>query len=162
MDRLQNESDDILFKIGETLNFYGKTLEPTHRIIWLRAFASFGTVDILKALDNHIGSADGKYSPRPADIIKLLTAHNQQKRFNKDVERAPEGNCDPKIAAAWSHFLRLVHGFNMPGHHKIELTNEEVLEIVNEQAVKHDQPDAIPDEYKIQRFWPGYACGILA
>ena len=155
--RSRKENDDIVHKIQETLQFYGKDLEKRFMNVWLSSLAEWDTEDIISTLDHHVGSESGRYAPRPADIIKLLNEKRGQSRWDRKYSQdnfvnLDEVECDPQIAKAWSTYMKFAHDFMMPGQ-KPDMPMDECLEIVNREAKKHKIPESIQPEHRIAEYW---------
>jgi len=153
--RSRKEIDDITYKLQETLLFYGKELETRFRNIWLTALASFDTDMILGAFDEYIASEDGKYAPKPASIIKILNvkrgADSWNRRYSKDNFAKP-GESRPIIAKAWATYMKFAYDWMTPGQ-KPDMDLEQCLEIVNQEAKKYNNPDAIKVEHRLPEVW---------
>jgi hypothetical protein len=159
MTRTAVERDDILHEIGETLAFYGKRLDETGERFWLSALGpDVSAEDVRRALHRH--TREGRYAPKPADVIDQLATFRT--RGDEHQERRPRGTpCSPELAAAWVWFIGKVAAMGrnaqLGGALSVpELdpdTEERYLRMVNEQAHKHGEPEAIPDALKIPEIW---------
>jgi len=155
--RSQKETDDIVYKLQEVLNFYGKELEPQFRKVWLTAFAEWETARVMQSLDDYIGSEHGKYAPKPADIIKILKEKRERDQWGKKYSHdnfvdLDAVKCDEKTAKAWCTYMKFAFDFMVPGQ-KPDMPLNECLEIVNREAKKHNQPDSILLEHRIAEVW---------
>lgn len=150
--------DDVIHAIEQTLAFYGKQLDKVAIAFWLNAVRSHDIQDVKRALMDY--PKVGKYAPKPVDILEILDANVAQKRAKLPSTPPPETSCPVHIRDAWMWFNnRLVEGSVLldglfSGSHHVDLdTQEEYLRTVNEQAKLYNQPDAIPDEFKLQEIW---------
>ena len=154
-----DDYDDFIYAVKTTLEFYGKELEHKHMGFWFRALNDHPLQRIKAALDAHI--QQGKYSPRPADILGIMgelkqrdAAHNPEHGY-----KTPEKLCPPDVAAAWKWFIaRCVEGSSLDGlfENDSEIPSEEqerYLHVVNHEARAANLPDAIPEEYKLKEVW---------
>lgn len=153
----QVEKDDFAHALGMTLKFYGKTMEKSDFSFWYSAMGDRGVVTIKNALKEYVKV--GKYAPRPANILELMQTRAEHGR---QALPAPEvtTNCPPEIAKAWMWFINhIAKGsknmdslFIEHGSATIE-QQEKYLHVVNHEARKYNQPDAIPNEYKLAEVW---------
>jgi hypothetical protein len=152
------ERDDFAHALGQTMEFYNKELDKLHLTVWLRSLRGRPLPAIKRALADHM--AQSRYAPKPVDIITLLDASREIERAQLPPPKAPETSCPPEIAKAWMWFLGRItkDSKNFDGlfssHQDIDLeTQERYLHIVNHEARNANEPDAIPDEYKLQEVW---------
>jgi hypothetical protein len=153
----QVEKDDFAHALGMTLEFYGKKMEKTDFSFWYSAMGDRSVETIKRALKEYIKI--GKYAPRPANIIELM-----QTRAEHSRQALPPPvittNCPPEIGAAWMWFIRhIAKGsanldslFCDQGPVTVE-QQEKYLHVVNHEARKFNNPDAIPAEYRLAEVW---------
>jgi len=153
----QAERDSFAHALGQTLNFYGKTMDKSDFSFWYSAMGDRSVEVIKNALREYIKI--GKYAPRPANIIELMsvrTLHSRQELPPPVVTT----NCPPEIAKAWMWFIHHMakSSSNMDslfadsGSATLE-QQEKYLHVVNHEARRYNQPDAIPAEYRIAEVW---------
>lgn len=155
--RSPTDNDDIVYKIQEVLHFFNKELEPQFRKVWLTAFAEYDAQSVVQSFDDYVGSENGKYAPKPADIIKILKERKGKNQWDRKYSRdnfidLDSVHCCPLIAKAWKVYMDFAYGFKMPGD-KPDMPLDECLEIVNREAKKYNQPDSILVEHRIAEVW---------
>lgn len=155
IDRTPKERDDVIFAIKELHRFYSKPIpEPYEIKFWMNAFSKFNTKAVVAALVEAPGGC--KYFPRPYDVVDILKGYRDAKgaRYQRHENR-PQVKCDPKIAYAWSRFIRMHSGMSpvKVSPAGISMSDEEVIELCNKEAIKNKIPDAIPDKYKLFDLW---------
>lgn len=153
----QVEKDDFAHALGMTLQFYGKTLEKSDFSFWYSAMGDRSVLTIKNALKEYIKV--GKYAPRPANILELM-----QNRAEHSRQQLPAPNlttdCPPEVGAAWMWFIR----HNAKGSKNLDSLfsnqspvtieqQEKYLHIVNHEARKYNQPEAIPPEFRLAEVW---------
>jgi hypothetical protein len=146
MDR--KEIDDLKYSLGELLKLYGKVLETTAEKFWIAALSDKPLPLILKAFREY--SKTGKYAPKPVDILELIALLKVTHR--RDEAPPVRKPCNPEIVEAWITYMRFAYDFNFRDSVK-GMSLDRALEIVNREAVKHNQPDAILLEHRIPEFW---------
>lgn len=154
----QVDRDDFASALGQTMKFYGKTLEKSDFSFWYSAMGDRPAHQIKTALKEYVKI--GKFAPRPANIMELLNNVVPQNRQAALPPPPQSTNCPPETASAWMWFIgRMAKGSqNMDGlfdgFGDIDLvTQEKYLHVVNHEAHKHGQPEAIPKEYKLAEVW---------
>lgn len=153
----QIDRDAFAHALGQTLKFYGKTLEKSDFSFWYSAMGDRNIGTIKNALKEYIKI--GKYAPRPANVIELMHTRAEHSRT---LLPAPvvTTNCPPEIGQAWMWFIRhIAKGsknldsiFSDQGPATLE-QQEKYLHVVNHEARKYNQPDAIPAEYRLAEVW---------
>lgn len=145
------ERDEFKFALSETLEFYGKTLDDTQLRFWWSVMGDRDVRAIKAALNEYLKV--GKYAPKPAHIMELMAEYKTTKDYTPKPPLTT--SCPPEIAKAWTWFIGqhcgdmgLFERQDIP----VEL-QEKYLHIVNHEARKYDNPDAIPDEYKLAEVW---------
>lgn len=152
MSLTPKEIGDVSFKLQEIMAVFGKKLDPSASKLWINSLADKPPNLILWALDEYVKT--GKYAPKPVDILGLIA--NRGASSNAKTER-PEVHRrgDPIIAQAWITYMRFAHDFELPAARTVpDMPLEQCLEIVNREASKHDTPDAIKPEHRIESYWP--------
>jgi|GEM_PF-6071680 len=151
------EVDDIRFKLREVFSFYGKDLDDSAERVWINALSGHSADAVIQAFDRHIAGASGNassYAPKPRHIIELLPRQGGSQAYCGPADNPAEQVAEPRVAKAWVVFMRRVYGFSPhDANPEVQLSFEQACEICNQQAAKHNQPDAIPDKYKIPRYW---------
>ena len=64
------DRDEFAHVLGQTLQFYGKTLEKSDFSFWYSAMGDRSIYAIKNALKEYVKV--GKYAPRPANVMELL------------------------------------------------------------------------------------------
>lgn len=154
----QSDRDSFAHALGQTLGFYGKTLEKTDFSFWYSAMGDRSVDSIKNALKEYIKI--GKYAPRPANILELMSTRGEHTRAALPAPSAMTTSCPPEIAKAWMWFINhMAKGskncgslFSNQGPVSVE-QQEKYLHVVNHEAWKYKQPDSIPDEYKLAEVW---------
>lgn len=167
MDRV--EIDDCLFKLSQVMDIYDKKLKPGALHIWIDIFSGHSKDDCIAALNELIKNS--RYAPKPSDVIEILKRKAKQRgNIGKDdycgqdatTKKALESDrqsptlATRQISAAWIIYHKLLYGGNLGlpvKNEDCELTVEQALIIVNQQAAKYDQPEAIINEYKLTEYW---------
>lgn len=155
----RHERDDFMYALGQTLKFYGKTLEDGDFAFWYSALGDRSVSQIKTALKEYLKV--GKFAPRPANIMELI--NNARPAMTKSLPPPPTTTCPPEIADAWRWFIaRTTQDTSMSGlFQSSEVMSmeqqEKYLHIVNHEAQRLNQPDAIPSEYKLAEVWAGVA-----
>lgn len=153
------DRDDIAHSLGQAFAVHGRKLDAKVLRVWLEALAGFTADEIRTALQEHIRTSTNV--PKPAAVIEIARTHRSAAQARIPHEEKPFTRCPQDIADAWIWFQSLcLEGSRLGGTmgvappDKIDPdTREKYLRIVNEEARKFDQPDAIPDEYKIAEVW---------
>ena len=152
------ERDDFAHALGQTLGFYGKDLDKQQFSFWLTAMGDKGVDRIKPALLQY--TKVGKYAPKPVDILEIIEATRAINQHKLPPPKRERNNCPPEIQAAWMWFInRCAEGSeNFDGifdsSSEVPLaTQEKYLHLVNHEARANNQPDAIPDEYKLSEVW---------
>ena len=151
------EKDDFAHALGQTLKFYNKPLEGAQFSFWYQSMQGFPIEKVKRALLEYVKI--GKYAPKPVDVIDLITASNEPSR--KPALPAPEPKpYDPEIAKAWMWFIgRIAQGSqNLDGIFESksaipEDLQERYLHILNHEAHRAGEYEAIPNEYKLPEVW---------
>jgi len=145
------EIGDVAHKLGEVFPVYGKKFDASQSKLWINALAEKPVNLILRACDEYVKI--GKYAPKPVDILGLI---DQLKAGSAARESKPEQHRrgDPLIAQAWITYMRFAHDFELPAAASTpSMPIEQALEIVNREAAKHDRPDSIKPEHRIESYW---------
>ena len=150
------ERDDFIHALTQTMAFYGKELDRMQTTFWVDACRDRSVNKLKLSLREHIKA--GRYAPRPADILALVD--NMAKHHGQDaLPPPPTTSCPPDIAKAWQWFIgQSAKGSSLEGifdsKSAVDMaTQERYLHIVNHEAHKYQNPEAIPDEYKIAEVW---------
>lgn len=153
------ETDEIVHALQLCSQLLSSKEIPSENIpSWLKSLRPYGKEDVIDAIQAHISGSSGncsKYAPRPMHIINLLNAQKDRKRgFSKDTGEVVK-ECDPRVAKAWIMFMSETLGFSITkdNNPEIKMTRDQMFIIVNQQAAKHGNPDAIPAEYRIAEYW---------
>jgi hypothetical protein len=151
----QVDKDDFAHSLGMTLEFFGKKLERTDFSFWYSALGDRSVESIKRALKEYVKI--GKYAPRPANILELMTVRAEHSRLELPAP-PPTTTCPPEIAKAWMWFIgQTTQGTKLDGiFSRADIpveTQERYLHLVNHEAHKYNQPEAIPDEYKLAEVW---------
>lgn len=154
-NRTPKERGDVIFAITKLHKFYYKPEPDRHEInIWMKSFSKFKSEAVVNALEEAPGTC--QYFPRPFDVVKILNAYREAKGSRYQSKKfVPAVKCDPKIAYAWSRFIRMHSDWGSIKVPDIGITmsDEEVIEFCNKEAIKKRIPDAIPDKYKLFELW---------
>lgn len=155
----RTRADDIEFKIREVFNFYGKTLDDRSVDIWLKALTGHSADVIAIAFDQHIEGKSGNasnHAPRPKQILELIAREGVRRKAHTPHDEPQEKPADPTIAKAWVICMRRFYGWApRDTNPQINLSFERAIEIVNREAAKYDNAEAIPDKYKLPQYWGG-------
>jgi hypothetical protein len=151
----RQDRDDFMYALGQTMEFYGKTLDKRDFAFWYSAMGDRSVHSIKHALKEHVKV--GKFAPRPANIMELLATAAPPERAA--LPPPVTTSCPPDIAIAWMWFIhRCAEGtqlsslFENNGSVDIE-TQEKYLHVVNHEAKRLNQPESIPAEYRLAEVW---------
>jgi len=152
----QVDRDDFAHALGQTLQFYGKKMEKSDFSFWYSAMGDRPVIQIKNALKNYVKV--GKFAPRPANILELMTQSAATSRSALPPPEKKETSCPPEIASAWMWFIRKTGGEMAQGvlpmvEGVTADMEEKYLHIVNHEARQANEPDAIPDEFKLAECW---------
>ena len=152
------EKDDFVHALTTTMRFYNKTLDKGQVKVWFGALSQYPIAQVQRALDEypHVG----RYAPKPVDILDILHEIREREAANESREQEDYTPCPPEIQAAWMWFMgvcaegsALMDGLFSSSRDVDVATADHYLRIVNEQAKLYNNPDAVPDEYKIDEVW---------
>jgi hypothetical protein len=150
------DRDDFLFALGQTMEFYGKKLERSDFAFWYSAMGDRGVSQIKTALKEYIKI--GKFAPRPANIMEIL--NNMRPAIERVALPPPTTNCPPEIAKAWMWYAgrnakgsKLLDGLFSESQNIDVDTQEKYLHIVNHEAKKFNQPEAIDPAHRLAEVW---------
>lgn len=169
------DTDRVMFKLQTVCEVYGHKLSKAAQQGWMDFFYDRDPDDCIRALADHMTEQDKR--PKPIDIRNRLQAlkssrgaifegeyrGNDQETINALRSQYRESQAGSKIVSAWIVYHKLVYGGAPPIHgvkQKFDLTKEQAIEIVNEQAAKHRMPEAILPEYRIPHYWEESECLI--
>ncbi len=152
----QMERDDFSHALGQTLQFFGKKLEKSDFSFWYSAMGDKPVIQIKNALKEYVKV--GKFAPRPANILELLNQNSAHQRAALPPPEKVETSCPPEIADAWCWFIRKIGGEMAQGMlPEVEGVTpdmeERFLHIVNHEAKRTNQPESIPDAFKLAEVW---------
>lgn len=69
----KSEQQEFIDLLGATLEIYNTKLTPAAISIWVAALSKYGLSELRGALSRHVQTpGQGKFAPKPADIIELL------------------------------------------------------------------------------------------
>lgn len=159
MSYTATERDDLLHAIRQTLEFYRKPFTDTDRKFWLTALGPNVDVSLAKrALHEHY--RESRFSPMPADIIKGMAALRPRHHAHQP-DNTPRPQYPQEIAQAWLWFIGKVAGTGKNQQLAAALPERDIdpdlqdryLRIVNEEAARLGQPEAVPDQFKMPEVW---------
>lgn len=148
------DRENVSHALCATMGFFGKKIDGQAERIWFSALRGHEPTEIIRALADYTKA--GKYSPKPVDILELLSSNKRKIEANESKNYTP---CPENIRKAWLWFLKLstantsMAGMLKGGADIDPETQEHYLRTVNEQAKIYDMPDAIPEEYKLKEIW---------
>jgi hypothetical protein len=150
--------DDMIYTIQQTQMFYGKELDELQIKLWLRALGHCTLEEVKRACSDY--TAEGRYAPKPVDIIERVKRHRDNRRGALPPPAEPtQSSCPPEIAAAWAWYVRLRMsggigtGFGGKAPDIDPELQERYLHIVNHEAKRLGAPDSLEDEHKLQEVW---------
>lgn len=160
MNRPIDEANRVIAKLEATFAVYSKSISEDAIVEWMKQLERFGTDEIIAAFSAHTQGGSitdhgnySKFAPKPFLIIELINKERNRKKSYEAPEKI-KTHCDPAIAKAWVIAMRIFHGWAPKDNNPdLEMTADRAIEIVNREAAKYDNPDAIPDAYKIQQYW---------
>lgn len=150
MDQVWRE--DVLACLSEAMDFYnpGRWTE-THNKIWIEALDKIPSHKILAGFQEYYKT--GKHMPKPSEIIELIRERVTPVIGQKESQdKKPFRKCDPVIADAWRIYLRDFFDFKF-GRPVNTLDHDQVIEIVNREASRTDQPLAVRPCDQIESYW---------
>ena len=151
-DRSLAELDRIREQLDTTLQTFGKP-GVTDRVFgaWLDALESFETGEIVQVLSAYV--RENEFAPKPKNIADLCRRDRDRNRGFAPMAKGGK-TADPRIAKAWVICIKRFYGWDVTdANPDIELDFETALMICNREAAKYENPDAIPDAYKIWEVW---------
>lgn len=163
MDRV--ELDDALHALTQTMLYYGKELDDNQMRFWRSYLLNENVVEVKAALLAH--SHQSRYAPKISDVSDLIKQARQAGAPQyKALAPTPESNCPPEISNAWLYWIKRWHDFDLPGTPDQSAVSESQAEawlvLVNQEAKRHNTPEAIPEDFKISDIWhrPARAAAI--
>ncbi len=153
----EHEKEQFAHALGQTLKFFKQDLDEEQFSIWRYALRDYSLDQIKSGLLRH--TKEGKFAPKPRDIIDHISRVSSF-RAHQALPPPVQTDCPKEIARAWMWFnCAIARGsesldglFSRSGN-ATEEEQEKYLLIVNQEARRMDNPDAIPDEYKIEEIW---------
>lgn len=166
------ELDDVMARLQEVLELYGKKATDGGYRYWRRMLVEKNKDDCLRALDEYVSK--NKYAPKPCNIDDLIAGYRHrnedgsarpdrcvsaspetQRAFNMEQSATPMSD---RTATAWNILHNLQHGHDLPRMvirkvNAVEMTREQAIEICNEQAARLNIPDAIDPRFRINDYW---------
>lgn len=144
------EMDDVTYKLKEIFTIYGKDISDQVCALWVRSLSGKDPNLILKAFDEY--AKEGKYAPKPVDIIELVDRIKVEVRARISGNfKSPKGG-NPEIAAAWIAYIRQAHGFPLPASMDppgaMPMSLDDALPIVQREAIKYRCPEALLQEHR--------------
>ncbi|MGI9570458.1 MAG: hypothetical protein ACR2PH_12155, partial [Desulfobulbia bacterium] len=97
------EKDEFSHALGQTLAFYGKTLDKAQFGFWYQGFANYPLKSIKTALLQY--TKVGKYAPKPVNIHEIMDANRSLMAPERTLPTPPPKPCPPDIARAWMWFI---------------------------------------------------------
>lgn len=149
--------DRIFDKLQEVMRFYNKEVHMGDLKIWCKALVGVKLPDIEEAFDQHI--LRGKYAPKPADILEIISEKKEFKRVDAPVFEPEKVRVAPKhISNAWMWYIgKFMAGGMLGGMFKErEVTpeqEEEYILTVNQECFRLNKPDAMLEEHRLQSIW---------
>jgi hypothetical protein len=153
MDREPNV-DDVKHALVTTLEFYGKELDNQQWRLWWSVLKQLPPKSVLRGLRDYL--AEGKYAPKPANIVELCSRYSEGR---STIVKGPEPvRCPDHIAKAWQWYIAFSTKDTQFAmfQNALDATDQEAddyIEIVNREAARLNQPDAILPEHKISLYW---------
>ena len=77
----RHELDNVMFKLANVLEVYGKKLSNGAKLEWQETFLGKEPRDCLRALDDYKRTEE--YAPKPANIEKLISGYRISNNKNK-------------------------------------------------------------------------------
>jgi len=152
MDRL--EIDDVKHALTQLMAFYDKELTEQQWRFWWSVLKHRPVKHVLKALARYMG--EGKYAPRPAHIMEIVERY--PKNSTQEDNPAPPVKCPDEIRLAWCWYIGM-----STKDTNVELYQghlgaapdlaDRYLHIVNHEAHRLNQPEAIGAQYKLKEVW---------
>lgn len=133
-----NLIDEVKYRVETTLKFFGKKMSADEIRFWVEALEDVATDanQVAKAFADY--RKQGKFAPRPRDIIDLMQGNNKAYSPHPKIEEEEEPKADPKIAKAWLLYMREAHDLGITDHNPdVHLERDEWILIVNHEAGKH-------------------------
>lgn len=148
--------DDLKFHLTELLDFYDKPLTDKNWHMWWSVLKQMDPYKVQQALKDW--PAIGKFSPKPANIVEIVRGYPKNVRTVEVVEAEEPVDCPPKIRAAWRWYVAITtKGTTLECFQgALDVTAEqedEFLLIVNQEAKRLNQPNAIDDRHKLVSVW---------
>lgn len=142
-----SDRDDLLFKLQEVADFFGKNLTDVQLRFWWDALKPFDREVALAAL--HESTATQKFMPKPVEVVTICELKRDQKKIaREETEPQPEYKPNPRLADAWRICLKEFHGLELPGgQDAMAMSLIDALDICIADAKRWNRLEAIPPEY---------------
>lgn len=153
----RSERDDIKHALSYTLEFFEKELPEQKWAGWWTVLQHLDPELVKRAMKDYLGQ--GKFAPKPKDIVDLVRSYGEFARRDKshdEPERIVEA--PREIQLAWKWLIAKTTAdtgmamYQQYGNVSDELA-ERYLHIVNHEAERTGQIDAVPDELKLRAVW---------
>ena len=155
MDRV--ELDDALMALNKTFKYYGKELDHDQLAFWRHWLLKQNVDDIKQALVEHV--VKSQFAPKISNLTDLIANKKQAAQpMYQEAKALPSAKCPDEITRAWLYWLPEFHGTAIGSimgkvGHVSEQEAEEMLWMINREAKRTNQPEAIPPDYRIREVW---------
>lgn len=140
----RKEVDDLTYALREVFTIYGKRLEEQVERLWIKSLSGKSIDMLLRAIREY--PRIGKYAPKPIDILELVAKYKVE---TKKPTAMNFGHGDPTIGRAWITYIREAHKFPLSiGRDVPSMPLDEALGIVQREAIKYNQIDALLPEHR--------------
>ena len=152
------EKEQFTHALGQTLKFYGKDLEQNDFSFWHNALSAYRWDDIRSGLLEY--TKRGKYAPKPSDIIDIVKELQGRRRLDKALPSQVINRSErsEQIAVAWMFWIKQWWlSDNFQSWPVVEGVTDEMAEdylmLVNQEAKRCGEHEAIPESFKIADIW---------
>ncbi len=154
------ELDDCLHGLKRLIGFYNKGLDREQEGLWKWYIQKQDPELFRQALAVYLET--GKFCPKPSDlgdIIDTLKEQRQQRQQRRQAAPEKPWVKPPKdVVEGWTYWIpRFFEGSDMvPFRKRADKEPGEalrLLQVVNNEAKALDQPDSIPQEWRLQSIW---------
>ena len=143
-----DEEQQALFALNQTVAFFGKELDDMQVKLWMRALRKHPLELIRKSLADY--TEQGRFAPKPRDILENIDGYKDASRRQDSyemLEKQPSPPADLLTAKYWSWAIRQWGGCGASLYSDPKLTETEVEEAVlrvNQDVRKSGSWESIP------------------
>ena len=156
------ERDDVLHALKYCYQFYRKPFLDIDKQVWGSMIREHNYTGFQWKEEIKMYMARGTFCPKPKEILNQLAENHERKAHKRRLEPVQIiDDCPPDISAAWRYWLPIFHGQALPFASNTLETEVSVgqaeawLMLVNREAKRAGNPDAVPKEFQVSEVWGG-------